>query len=84
MYPFDVVRFNTRAMTLDFSRSIVRGTIGLGYEVQVIAKGSSDSFFSRFAIEDEFESESRASNELAPSNLGFAAANNLLVGITER
>ncbi len=71
-----VVSFNTREMTLECLRSIVRETEGISYEVQVIDNCSSDGSF--LAIEEEFGSDQRFSIQDASSNLGFAAANNLL------
>lgn len=75
IYRFDFVSFNTREMTLDFSRSIVRGTIGLGYEVQVISKGSSDSFSSRLKMNQIRELRS----SLLRRTLGSLLQTNLLV-----
>lgn len=73
-----VVSFNTREMTLECLRSIVRETVDVTYEVQVIDNCSSDGSFD--AIRDEFGMDSRFVIESASSNLGFAGANNLLAG----
>ena len=71
-----VVSFNTREMTTECLRSIVRETEESDYEVQVIDNCSSDG--SLAAIEQEFRSDPRFLIESASSNLGFAAANNQL------
>ncbi len=71
-----VVSFNTREMTLECLRSVVRETRHLSYEVQVVDNCSSDGSLS--SLQEEFGSDSRMSIEGATSNLGFAGANNML------
>ncbi len=71
-----VVSFNTREMTLKCLRSIVRETIDVSYEVQVIDNCSSDGSYE--AIKSEFGANPDFIVESASSNLGFAGANNLL------
>ena len=71
-----VVSFNTREMTIECLRSIIRETSEWDYEVQVIDNCSSDG--SLEAIEREFGADPRFVIESAASNLGFAAANNQL------
>lgn len=71
-----VVSFNTREMTLECLRSIVRETIDVTYEVQVIDNCSSDGSYD--AIRDEFGADPRFIIESASSNLGFAGANNFM------
>ena len=71
-----VVSFNTREMTLECLRSIVRETIDVSYEVQVIDNRSSDGSYD--AIKGEFGTDRRFHIQSAASNLGFAGANNLL------
>jgi len=69
-----VVSYNTREMTLECLRSIVRETPDLTYEVLFIDNQSTDGSWE--AVESEFGTDPRFILRLSDKNLGFAAANN--------
>ncbi|MGF1649781.1 MAG: glycosyltransferase family 2 protein [Hyphomicrobiaceae bacterium] len=66
-----IVSYNTKELTLDCLRSVVRETQRLSYEVIVVDNASSDG--SADAIAAEFPGVALIRSE---QNLGFAAANN--------
>ena len=69
-----VVSYNTRDMTIECLRSIVRETPEVSFEVLLIDNQSTDGSFE--AIRDEFESDPRFTLVPSDRNLGFAGANN--------
>lgn len=71
-----VVSYNTREMTLECLRSIVRETTELPFEVLLVDNQSSDGSFE--AVQEEFGNDSRFDLESSTDNLGFAGGNNHL------
>ncbi|MEC8320321.1 MAG: glycosyltransferase family 2 protein [Planctomycetota bacterium] len=71
-----VVSYNTREMTIECLRSVVRETEDLAYEVLVMDNRSEDGSFE--AIHGEFGDDPRFRCFESPTNLGFAGANNEL------
>lgn len=69
-----IVSFNTKEMTLECMRSIVRETPDLSYEVLFIDNQSTDGSWE--AIASEFRNDPRFIRKLSVKNLGFAGANN--------
>ena len=69
-----VVSYETREMTLECLRSVVRETTDLPFEILVIDNDSKDG--SHQAIDEEFGGDSRFIIEKSEDNLGFAGANN--------
>jgi N-acetylglucosaminyl-diphospho-decaprenol L-rhamnosyltransferase len=69
-----VVSYNTKEMTLECLRSIVRETPDLTYEVLFIDNQSTDGSWE--AVEEEFKNDARFTLRLSDKNLGFAGANN--------
>ena len=74
-----VVSFNTREMTLECLRSVVRETPSTSFELIVIDNCSTDG--SLEAIESEFGSDPRFRIVDSEINLGFAGANNALAKV---
>ena len=72
-----VVSYNTREMTLECLRSILKETQSHTFEVVVLDNMSSDGSFT--AIESEFGSDPRFVLIESHKNLGFAGGNNLAV-----
>ena len=71
-----VVSYNTKQMTLECLRSVVRETRAIDFEVLVIDNCSTDGSFE--AMSEEFGDRSGFTIEKAKENLGFAGWNNLL------
>ena len=69
-----VVSYNTREMTLECLRSIVRETPDLPYEVLFIDNQSTDGSWE--AVETKFSGDPRFVLRSSEENLGFAGANN--------
>ena len=74
-----VVSYNTREMTLECLRSVVRETPSTSFELIVIDNCSTDG--SLEAIESEFGSDARFRIIDSERNLGFAGANNVLANM---
>ena len=70
-----VVSYNTREMTLECLRSILKETRSHNFEVIVLDNMSTDDSFT--AIKDEFGSDPRFVLIESHENLGFAGGNNL-------
>jgi GT2 family glycosyltransferase len=71
-----VVSYNTRELTLDCLRSVVKESPSLFFEVLLLDNQSSDGSFE--AIEQEFGHDSRFRLISSRENLGFAGGNNKL------
>lgn len=71
-----VVSYQTRDMTVECLRSIVRETSNVSFEVLFIDNQSDDGSFE--AVEAEFGGDSRFRISRSKVNLGFAGANNHL------
>ena len=71
-----VVSYNTREMTLECLRSVVRETTEVEYEVLLIDNCSTDGSFD--AVREEFATDARFHLVQAKENLGFAGGNNEL------
>lgn len=69
-----VVSYNTKEMTLECLRSVVRETPDLAYEVLFIDNQSTDGSWE--AVEAEFGDDTRFVLRSSEQNLGFAGANN--------